>query len=411
MSNLPKGWVETTLESAGAWSSGGTPSRVRPDYFGAGVPWVKSGDLPDGPLTRTEEQITEEGLANSSAKLLPKGTISIALYGATIGKLGILTFAAATNQACANVIPNRGVRARYLFYYLLSERQRLIDLGQGGAQPNISQTILKSHRFGLAPQIEQDRIVAKLDAILERVNACQRRLDKIADLLARFRQSVLAAACSAGERRNIPVADLISQPLSNGRSVQDAVGGFPVLRLTCLKNGGIDLAERKAGKWTEIEAAGFLVRSGDFLVARGNGSLSRVGRGGLVQDASPLVVLPKSFIVSGLKQMDNPAAGVVRGDYQPAPRFVVPRLIEPCGETSGWNNANSLSGAARKSPTASYLAFASSYIGVVNCPARHICSRSQSICRWRLSSESVAAVAILFTSTSSTESPNRFLLI
>jgi type I restriction enzyme S subunit len=194
---LPTGWAETTLQQSGAWRSGGTPSRRRPEFFGKGIRWVKSGDLPDGPILNTEEEITALGLENSSAKLMPAGTISMALYGATIGKLGIMTFPAATNQACANVIPDhRLVESNYLFYYLLSERRNFIKKGQGGAQPNISQEIVRMHPLRLAPLTEQHRIVAKLEKLLGQVGTCQERLSKVPALLKRFRQSVLAAACS-----------------------------------------------------------------------------------------------------------------------------------------------------------------------------------------------------------------------
>jgi type I restriction enzyme S subunit len=195
--DLPKGWVEITLRDAGVWGSGGTPSRRRQEFFGKGIPWVKSGDLPDGPILKTAEEITNLGLQNSSAKLMPAGTISMALYGATIGKLGMMTFPAATNQACANVIPDkRSVESRYLFYYLLSERRNFIEQGQGGAQPNISQEIVCSNPFRLAPVAEQRRIVAKLETLLSTIEACQKRLDLFATTLKRFRQAVLSSACS-----------------------------------------------------------------------------------------------------------------------------------------------------------------------------------------------------------------------
>lgn len=194
---LPQGWAEITLQFAGNWRSGGTPSRHRPEFFGKGVRWLKSGDLPDGPIITTEEEITELGLQNSSAKLMAAGTISMALYGATIGKLGVMTFPAATNQACANVIPdNRLVESKYLFYYLLSERRNFIELGQGGAQPNISQEIVRAYPFRLAPLNEQRRIVAKLEKLLDNVKTCQKRLTKIPFLLKRLRQSILASAYS-----------------------------------------------------------------------------------------------------------------------------------------------------------------------------------------------------------------------
>ena len=102
---LPEGWELQPLANLYETKSGGTPSRKRAEYFGTGIPWIKTKELKDGPIFVTEEQITEEGLSNSSAKLLPKDTVLIAMYGATIGKLGILDIDAATNQACCAILP------------------------------------------------------------------------------------------------------------------------------------------------------------------------------------------------------------------------------------------------------------------------------------------------------------------
>src|SRR5262245_39453530 len=95
----PKGWQIARLEELCKTSSGGTPSRNGAGYFGGTIPCVKSGELRDGLVTRTEEHLTSLGLENSSAKILPAGTLMIALYGATVGKLGILGTEATTNQA------------------------------------------------------------------------------------------------------------------------------------------------------------------------------------------------------------------------------------------------------------------------------------------------------------------------
>ncbi len=196
MSELPKGWVSTTLGSLGTWTSGGTPSRSIPSYYGDGIPWVKTGDLQDGPLLSVPETITEEGLRNSSAKRLPKGTLLVAMYGATIGKLGILTFEAATNQACAALLPH-GRTADFIpfvFHFLHAEREELRRIGQGGAQPNISQGILKDYPIGLPPINEQRRIVAKLESLQARSRRAREALDAVPPLLEKLRQSILAAA-------------------------------------------------------------------------------------------------------------------------------------------------------------------------------------------------------------------------
>ena len=196
LTELPEGWANTNLGELGEWSSGGTPSRTHPEYYQGDIPWVKTGNLPDTLITEIDESITLEGLTNSSAKLFPSGSLIVAMYGATIGKLGILKEPAATNQACAALL-SKGITAEiipYLFYYLLRIREDLKRIGQGGAQPNISQTILKDYTCPLPPLNEQRRIVAKIEALRARSQRVKEVLEAIPPLLDQFRQSVLAAA-------------------------------------------------------------------------------------------------------------------------------------------------------------------------------------------------------------------------
>jgi type I restriction enzyme S subunit len=197
VSGLPDNWAYATLETLGQWGSGGTPPRTNPAYFEGGkIPWLIIGDLNDRVVTHAATHITEAGLANSSAKLLPPETLLVAMYG-SIGKLGITGVECATNQAIAFCKPNNDVTSlRYLFYALMNAKDGLVALGQGGAQQNISQGILKAHEVPLAPLGEQTRIAEKLDTVLARVDACRDHLDRIPAILKRFRQSVLAAATS-----------------------------------------------------------------------------------------------------------------------------------------------------------------------------------------------------------------------
>jgi type I restriction enzyme, S subunit len=146
-------------------ASGGTPSRKNPGYYENGtIPWVKTGDLKNKFIEYASESITEAALQASSAKVFPPGTILLAMYGATIGACSILKLEAATNQACAALLPSEDVNSEYLFYFLLSIRNELISMGAGGAQPNISATIVKNIQIPLPPLPVQQKIAAILDA-------------------------------------------------------------------------------------------------------------------------------------------------------------------------------------------------------------------------------------------------------
>ena len=174
---LPQGWIWTTLGNIGVWQAGGTPSRSNKSYFGGNIPWLKTGDLNDGFIYEIPESITEEAVANSSAKIDPIGSILIAMYGATIGKLGILTFPASTNQACCACVKYFAITQPYLFYFLLSHRKDFIAKGGGGAQPNISKEIIVNTAIPLPPLFEQQRIVQKIEELFSTLDNIQKTLE------------------------------------------------------------------------------------------------------------------------------------------------------------------------------------------------------------------------------------------
>lgn len=192
--DLPEGWELTTLEKIAFWGSGGTPSRGDSSYYGGDIPWIKTGDLNDSIIFEVNEYLSEKGLKNSSAKIFPKGSVGIAMYGATIGKTSLFGIDAATNQACAVAQVHEGVSNIFLHYYLKSQKENFIDKGKGGAQPNISQGVIKLHPFPLPPLAEQKRIVAKLDAAFGLLDRMKERLARIPELLKNFRQAVLTQA-------------------------------------------------------------------------------------------------------------------------------------------------------------------------------------------------------------------------
>ena len=169
-------WIREPLSDICDTTSGGTPSRKVQEYYQNGtIPWVKSGELENNIILDTEEYITEEALANSSAKIFPAGTLLIALYGATIGKLAFLGIPAATNQAVCAIFENKKVSLKYLYYYLLFKRSDLVKQGIGGAQPNISQAILKKLIIPYPVSIsDQERIVARIEELFSAWKHCKR---------------------------------------------------------------------------------------------------------------------------------------------------------------------------------------------------------------------------------------------
>jgi type I restriction enzyme S subunit len=143
---VPEEWSYEKLGALTQTTSGGTPSRRKSEYYVNGsIKWVKTKELNDGFIFETEESITEDAVKNSSAKILPGGTLMVAMYGATIGKIGITASEMACNQACCAFISYDGIISRgYLYCWLMENRNYLISQGKGAAQPNLSQEVIRS---------------------------------------------------------------------------------------------------------------------------------------------------------------------------------------------------------------------------------------------------------------------------
>lgn len=158
-------WRYLKIEDFCSTGSGGTPSRSKPEYYeGGDIPWIKSGDLKDSKIYDANEYITAAGLKNSSAKIVEKDSILIAMYGATVGRLAILGINAATNQAICNIRPDTTIAdMKYLYYFLKSKFSYFVENAVGGAQPNISQGLIKSLEVPLPSLSEQKRIADILD--------------------------------------------------------------------------------------------------------------------------------------------------------------------------------------------------------------------------------------------------------
>jgi type I restriction enzyme S subunit len=269
MSRLPPGWVWTTLGETVRWGSGGTPRRSVARYYGGSIPWAVIGDLHDGLVTTTAGTITEEGLAESSARLVSPGTVLIATYG-SIGKLGIAGIELATNQAIAFADPKQGLDSRFLFWYLRAERRNLAHAGKGATQKNISQTVLRSWPLPLPPLNEQRRIVAAIEEHLSRLDAADASLAAALRRLDALASQTVAQALS-GDWATVPLSEVTeSQVYGTSAKASTEPDGVPVLRMGNINGGKLDLTNLKYLPAKHPDVLKLTLEPGDVLFNRTN---------------------------------------------------------------------------------------------------------------------------------------------
>lgn len=255
--NLPTNWEWVRLGDVCITTSGGTPSRKISKYYSGSIPWVKSGELDKGIILDTQEKITKEAVQNSSAKVFPKGTLLIALYGATIGKLAFLGVDAATNQAICGIYQNEKIDTQFLYNYLFHKKQKLVNQGIGGAQPNISQTILKNLELPLPPLLEQHAIVSKIEELLSELDKGKQQLETAQQQLKIYRQAVLKWAFEGRLiNKEVKEGELpegwkwvklneVSDKITDGEHFrpQTQVQGVPFLSAKDIRNDGVSFDE------------------------------------------------------------------------------------------------------------------------------------------------------------------------
>ncbi len=264
-------------------TSGGTPSRRKPEYYENGtIPWIKTGDLHNKYVTSATEYITKEGLDGSSTRMYPRGTVLVAMYGATIGACSILDIEACTNQACAAFTPNEKVDVNFFYYLLKQCKPTFVKAGSGGAQPNISATFLKEFEIPLPSLEEQKRIAAILDKA-DNVRSKRQQAIELADdflrsvFLDMFGDPVtnpkgwevkpLSELIAKGDKLNYGVV----QP---GDNVDD---GVPLIRSGDLGDTGTDLNKiRKVSTLIDEKHKKSRLKGNEILIAC-VGSIGKVG--------------------------------------------------------------------------------------------------------------------------------------
>ncbi len=190
--------------------SGGTPNKSDENNFlGGHIPWVLSGDLNDAVLEDCESRITQYALdKNSALKIYPAKSIIIAMYGATMGRVSLLNFPAAVNQACCVLPPSSSYASKYLFYTLIGIRPFLLSVAMGGAQVNINQNVIKSLRIPFPPLTEQKKIYKYLDKKIKSIDLLINKQSKLIELLQ--------------EKKEILIKTVICKGLNSKASMKDS---------------------------------------------------------------------------------------------------------------------------------------------------------------------------------------------
>lgn len=210
---VPQIWQFTTLAAVAKFQTGGTPSRTNPDYWSAGdIPWVKTTEINYKVIEQTEEFITRKGLENSAAKIFPKGTLLVAMYGqgVTRGRVGILGIDAATNQACAAITPydEDQIASSFIYFFLEFHYQHLRQLGHGANQRNLNIALLKNFPVAFPSRDEQTEIVRILRTLDSKREIHHRRHAILSTLFSTLLHELMTARISI---QDIAFGDVMSK--------------------------------------------------------------------------------------------------------------------------------------------------------------------------------------------------------
>ena len=245
------------LDSICQTASGGTPNSSTREYYENGtINWLKSGEVRQGLIYSAEQKITEIGLKNSSAKIFPVDTVLVAMYGATAGQVGLLKVESATNQAICGILPSDRIIPQFLFYLLKEKKDFLIEQSTGGAQPNISQKIIRNLRIPLPPLSVQKDIVAELDSYQKIIDGAQQIIDN-------YRPTIRIDPTW----EKVKLGDICNLTYGYTDTAKES-GSARFVRITDIDEKGLLRDENKRYVDLIEQNKVFLLHRGDLLVAR-----------------------------------------------------------------------------------------------------------------------------------------------
>lgn len=263
--------------------AGGTPSRSNVEFWENGtIPWIKIGNIKGKYIQAPDEFITQKGLDNSSAKMLPKGTVLYTIF-ATLGEVGILNIDACTNQAIAGLTikDEKQLNTDYLYYYLVSKKTYVNTVGRGVAQNNINMSILRSFKLPLLPICEQKKIVKILDKVNDLRNGYQLVISSLDNLIkARFVEMFGDPVANDKGWKTKPLLDM--GKCKNGMNFHYDDSG---VEISCLGVGDFkdlsvidNVKKLSIVSLNEMPSEEYLLKDGDIVFVRSNGNKDLVGR-------------------------------------------------------------------------------------------------------------------------------------
>lgn len=302
---IPSSWqmwkLSHTYEVIG---SGTTPTSNNESYFQGDIPWVTTGELREKIIYDTDKKVKESTLQIFSAlKIHPAGSVVIAMYGATIGRLGILGVDATTNQACCVMTKSKIINNQYLYYWLQAYRNEIIRLSSGGGQPNISQEKVSSLKVSAPALNDQALIIAFLDHEIAKIDKLIVKQKQLIELLKEKRQAVISHAVTKGLNPDVPMKDSGVEWLGeipshwemkrlaylgsarNGltyspENITDQESGTLVLRSSNIQNSSLCFDDNVYVNSSIPEQ--FLVKENDLLICSRNGSRNLIGKNALI---------------------------------------------------------------------------------------------------------------------------------
>ncbi|WP_368873334.1 restriction endonuclease subunit S [Shewanella algae] len=304
---IPSDWEMWKIAHAyDVIGSGTTPTTSEEGWFGDGTPWVTTGELRESLIEQTKKMVTAEAMTKFSAlRVHPAGSVVMAMYGATIGRLGILGVSATTNQACCVLTRSEQLDNNYVFHWLRAFRDDIINLSSGGGQPNINQEKVASLKVS-APAIEEQRTIAAfLDYETARIDSLIDKQQRLIELLKEKRQAVISLAVTKGLNPDAPMKDsgvewlgqvpehwvvaklgyryevLLGKMLDAKRISGAHLGHY--LRNTDVQWGKINTLGLPQMDFRPDEAARYSVNRGDLLVCEGG----EIGRAAVWQHDEP----------------------------------------------------------------------------------------------------------------------------